>query len=75
MLALKIGLEQSRRADVSQHVRNHIENVLVRVSTEQTDVSPNTAIEKDCSHTGDRVSKGGEEYCDDWGAALVGDRQ
>ena len=39
------------------------------------DVSPNTAIEKDCSHTGDRVSKGGEEYCDDCGAALVGDRQ
>ncbi len=32
-LALKIGLEQLRGADVSDHVRNHIERVLASVQT------------------------------------------
>ena len=35
VLALKIGLEQLRGADVSDTVKNHIENVLAPVSLEQ----------------------------------------
>ena len=38
VLALKIGLEQLRGADVSEHVRNHIENVLASVSLGQSEL-------------------------------------
>ena len=41
-----------------------LEAALERVSTEQTPVSPNTAIER-CRHMGDTRTEGGMTFCDE----------
>ena len=41
-----------------------------RVSTEQTDVLPETAIQERCRHIGDTRTEGGMTFCDDCGEPL-----